>query len=99
MAESLSLETQIVLGEIRAVRRDLAEVSLALRVDTFWTRVRDHLAYALRTLELVPIGARLLLAAGVAVAGFGLCYRQPKAVSVGADLFFLALMFVGSTDG
>lgn len=97
MAEA-SMDTQLVLGEIRAVRRELTEISLALRVDTFWTRVRDHIAHLLRSIALIPPAVRLLAVAGTIVLGAGAIGRNVKAVSIGIDLLMLSIMFVGGPD-
>jgi hypothetical protein len=92
------MDTQLVLGEIRAVRRELTEISLALRVDTFWTKVRDHIAHLMRSVALIPPAVRALLVAGVVVLGWGAIARNLKAVSVGVDLLMLSIMFVGGPD-
>jgi hypothetical protein len=77
----------------------MTELSLQVRVDTPWQRVRDHILYALRTVELIPIGVRLLLFLAVSVIGVGLAYRSLKVVSFGIDVLFFSLLFIGGDRG
>ena len=89
---------QIILGELRAVRRDLSEISLSLRVDTTWTVAKEHVRYLVETIRIVPLAARILALLAIATIGAGVVYRQSRVTAIGVDLFMLALVCVGSNE-
>ncbi len=86
---------QLILGEIRACRRELMDVSLSLRVDGPWQRTKDHIAYGVQTVKTIPFYARLFLVIGVSLVGIGVCYHSGKVISAGLDILFVSLLFFG----
>lgn len=87
---------QEILGEIRKLRRDYDEISVALRGDSYWLRMRSQIDHGMTTLQAIPSGARWCIFGAVCCLGYAALYRNGKVAAIGLDLLFLSLLFVGA---
>lgn len=92
---NVAKDEEVIKGDIRAIRRELGEISLSLRIDTPWRRLQDHVGYAIQTLQQIPMETRLLCTAGVILIGIGAIKRNAKLVAGGIDLLMIAFVVVG----
>lgn len=90
-----STTEQIILGELRGMRRDIGEISISLRVDTTWTRIREHFRYGVDTMRAIPLAVRVLIFMATFIIAMGLAYKVPKLTAVGIEVLMLSLVAVG----
>ncbi len=86
---------QIILGELRAIRRDQIELGLRTRVDTPWVVLKDQIQYCVQAISVIPLGVRVLIVMATFALGMGLAYHMPKVTAAGLDLLVLSLVFMG----
>lgn len=94
-------ETESVLGEIRKLSLKFDELSLQVRVDTPWTRLRSHIRYAINVLKEVPMPSRILIFGALILCTVTLFLAvdpktKGKLFMVAGDMVSLALLFLGS---
>lgn len=73
--DGMKLEEQ-TLAEIRALNSKFDELSLQIRIDTPWTRIRSHLRYAMLTLSEIPAFTRLCFLAAVILLSVAVCFTM-----------------------
>lgn len=88
---------QMVLGELRALRRAQDDMDLRLQVDAIgaW---KHRTSQWLDVVRSIPPGVRWCLLAAIIALGWGAVTRNGRVVALGADLAVLALLFVGGDE-
>lgn len=89
---------QIILGELRAIRRAQEDLAFQVRIDRPFIVLKDQLAHLLTVVSQIPMGTRVCIVAGILLLGLGAVYRSAKAAALGLDFLFASLLFVGVSE-
>lgn len=92
---------QTTLAEIRKLNTKFDELSLQIRIDTPWTRLRSHVRYAINLMREVPMASRMLVFGALVLCTITMCLSvdpktRGKLFMVAGDMVSLALLFLGS---
>jgi hypothetical protein len=96
----MGTETQQILNEIRMTRAAFDDLSLQMRIDTPWMRVRENVRHAINTLKEIPILSRFFVMSGLILLTIPLVLHLPKETKLklcmfAIDCFGLAFVTVG----
>lgn len=86
---------QMVLGEIRLLSNKFDELSLAIRVDTPWTKFRDHVRYALNLIREIPTASRILFSLSALIITVALVANVPQEIKKKLTIASIDLALVG----
>lgn len=95
----MATETERILSEVRAMRNEFQDLSLQMRIDTPWVRVRENIRHGIKTIQEVPMFARLCVLGGCVLFTIACTVQMDKETRrkltmFGIDCFGLALVTV-----
>jgi hypothetical protein len=85
------------LAEMRKLNSRFDELSLQIRIDTAWVRVREHVRYAVSMLSEIPIMSRLCIFAACVLMSIAMMTQSPirkRLMIFAVDCLSLALVVV-----
>lgn len=89
-----------VLSAIRQLHSEFDELSLQIRIDTPWVRVRNHIRYGLNALQEIPMSSRCLAFMAVCLLTIPYVFKlngetRKKLTMFAIDTLALALVLLG----
>lgn len=93
----MATELQQTLSEIRSLRSDFQELSLQIRIDTPWVRLRENIKHAINLVKEIPILSRLAIFLGTILLTIPYVIQvseetRKKLMMFAIDCFSLALV-------
>lgn len=98
--ENQSPTNDQVLAAIRSMRNEFDQLSLQIRIDTPWVRVKNHIRYGLNALQEIPMSSRCLAFMAVCLLTIPYVFKlngetRKKLTMFAIDTLALALVLLG----
>lgn len=94
-------ETEIekMRKEVRELTRAFDDLSMQIRVDTPWIRIKSHVRYGLHALREIPVFSRLLVLVAILLNTVPLIFKIPdeirkKMAMISLDLIVTAIVIL-----